>query len=862
MQPLRRYSVIPRLPQRLMPLWDLAYNLWYAWNDDISDIFRGIDHSLWNDSQENPVYFLNHLPQERVEQLAEDELFVQRVEELHAQLREYVGAKGAAIDFPGNGNGPAVAYLSFEYGITPGLPIYSGGLGILAGDHLKSASDLNLPLVAVGLFYGEGYFRQNMTTDGWQQEHYPRHDFNQLPVRPVLDQGGNEVRFSMQLRGEQLEVKLWKAEVGRISLYLMDCNLPENPAHLRGITDRLYGGDLEMRLKQEFLLGVGGIRALSSLGFAPRVIHMNEGHSAFAGLERIRALMRGRGLDYEAALEVVASSCVFTTHTPVPAGNDRFPPELMQPYFEDYARDLGLAWPVFLAFGREDPRNQDEHFCMTVLALRLSRFCNGVSKLHGKVSRTMWKMVWPQFPVEDVPIGAVTNGVHMPTWVASDLSRVFDRYLGADWKEDPDCERVWGNAANIPDAELWRTHERLRERLVDFVRRRLRRQLMKKGARSLELEVASEVLDPRALTIGFARRFATYKRASMILTDLERLIGLMNDKDRPVQFIFAGKAHPADSEGKKLIQKIIDLARREECRHSLVFLEDYDIRMARHMVQGCDVWLNNPRRPLEACGTSGMKAMANGVLHFSTLDGWWAEAYKPDNSLGFAIGRGEEYGDHDYQDFVESHGLFNVLENDIIPDFYDRGHGDLPRSWIARMKAALRNLGPVFNSHRMLEEYAEVAYRPAHDCHVRLEENEFAPAKELSTWRMRLMTLWNQLETRGLTDTADTAGKAASVRLYVHEPVSVSIDVRLGEMKPEDVRVEIYHGTLGADGGFVERFTAPMRPCAPQKDGWICFSGTLEPQTPGPFGYTVRVMPSHPLLLDSHALGLIHWSGD
>jgi starch phosphorylase len=861
MQPLRRYSVVPKLPEKLMPLWDLAYNIWYAWTHDIADLFRGIDQPLWQECEDNPVRFLNLLPQPVLEELARDEFFLQRMEELRSSLETYVARKGSLVDFPGNGHGPAVAYLSLEYGLTPGLPIYSGGLGILAGDHLKSASDLNLPLAAVGLAYKEGYFRQYLTPDGWQQESYPDFDFNQLPMRPARGPvggpgggpGGGEIRFSLSLRGEPLAVRVWEVKVGRIPLYLLDCNLPENPEHLRSITDRLYGGDLEMRLRQEFLLGVGGIRALAALGLSPRVIHMNEGHSAFAGLERIRVLMKDHGLSYEAAQEVVASSSVFTTHTPVPAGNDRFPPELLQPYFEDYARELGLSWPVFLALGREDPRDDHEGFCMTVLALRLSRFCNGVSTLHGRVSRRMWKRVWPQYPVEDVPIRSLTNGVHMPTWVAPDLAQLFDRYLGANWREDPDCRRVWDYAGTIPDAELWRTHERLRERLVEYVRISLRRQFLEKGARAKDMEIASEVLDPRALTIGLARRFATYKRANMLLMDKERLLRLIGDRERPVQFIVAGKAHPADNEGKKIIQELVTFCRREDARHSIVFLEDYDMRMALAMVQGCDIWLNNPRRPLEACGTSGMKAMANGVLHFSTIDGWWAEAYTPDNAVGFAVGRGEEYEDTDYQDFVECQTLFNVLETDIIPEFYDRGHGDLPRTWIAKMKNALTRLGPEYNSHRMVQDYVTRAYNPAFACHKRLESDGFAPAKSLAEWRLRVMTLWDRLSMSEVR--AETVEQ-----VFVEEPIPVSVKVCLGQLRPEDVRVELYHGELGPDGGFAERTTSPMVPDEPLGDGCMLYRGEMIPMAPGPFGFTVRVMPSHDLLLDPHPLGLIRWA--
>jgi len=854
MQPLHVYSVVPKLPERLEPLWDLAYNLWFAWNDKIVDLFARIDARLWAASAGNPVQFLNRLPQETLESLAKDDFFLERLSETRDDLTAYLQRDSSLADFPGRDRTqPVVAYFSFEFGLAPCLPIYSGGLGILAGDHLKSASDLNVPLVGLGLCYQQGYFRQYLTPDGWQQERYPIYDFEQLPLALVKDGRGEPVTFSLDLAGQPLAVQIWQCNVGRVRLLLLDSNLPQNPPHFRQITARLYGGNLEMRLWQEILLGVGGIKALEALGLTPMVIHMNEGHSAFAGLERIRNFMSRCSLSFEAAMELVASTSVFTTHTPVPAGNDRFPPELMQPYFERYAQDMGVAFKVFLALGREDIRDNSEPFCMTVLALRLSRFNNGVSHLHGRVSRAMWKKVWPQYPVEDVPIGAITNGVHAPTWVSDDMALLYDRFLGSNWREDPDCARVWKLAENIPDAELWRTHERLRERLVDFVRRRLRQQLLGKGARRDELIAAEDVLNPQAMTIGFARRFATYKRANLLLSDPERLKKLVSDPQRPVQFIFAGKAHPQDNEGKKIIQQLVSLCRSPECRNSMVFLEDYDMEIASYMIQGCDVWLNTPRRPLEACGTSGMKAMANGVLQVSTLDGWWAEAYRPDNSLGWAIGQGEEYEDPSYQDFVESQTLYKVLESDVIPVFYDRSHGNLPRSWLRRIKRALTELGPVFNSHRMMLDYAQRAYLPAYSEYRALSADDFAPAKELAAWRMDMMTKWSSLAIRNVT----TPG---AEKIYVGQPVGVRCEVHLNGIRPEDVRVEVYAGPLDQDGAFIQRQTTVMSPSRQTQDNWQVFKGTIQAPEPGRFGFTVRILPNHPLLVDPHCLGIIHWA--
>lgn len=855
MQPLRAYNVVPRLPEKLLPLKALASNLYFSWQHEIEEFFAQMDRDLWEKSEHNPVVFLNRLPQSTLEELADDEFFLDRLSTIAAGFEKYLNKRSLTPGLEALGSGPVVAYFSAEYGIAQCLPVYSGGLGILAGDHLKSASDLNIPLVGVGLCYQHGFFRQYLTHDGWQQERYEANDFEQMPIFPVLDSAGNILTVQIIMQGKPLFFRIWRADVGRVPLFLLDANVMENAPDMRELTSLLYGGDLEMRLQQEFLLGIGGMKALAAMGLSPRVTHMNEGHSAFAGLARIRSFMREQNLPFEAAMELVAQSSVFTTHTPVPAGNDRFPPDLIARYFHSHAADMGLAWKVFLALGRENPQDDNEHFCMTVLALRLSRFSNGVSRLHGQVSRKMWAKIWPQYPVEDVPIAWVTNGIHFPTWVAPEMSMLYDRFLGQSWREDPDCERVGEKFGSIPDIELWRTHERLRERLVDFVRRRLQRQIISRGGRSWELEAADNVLNPEALTIGFARRFASYKRAYLLLKDDKRLKRLIADTNRPVQFIFAGKAHPRDNEGKKIIQSLINLCQCAEGRASMVFLEDYDMQVARYLVQGCDVWLNNPRRPLEACGTSGMKAMANGVLNLSTLDGWWDEAWKADNSLGWAIGNAEEYDDEEYQDFVESQTLYNILEKDVIPLFYERTHGAFPRRWVQKIKQALKSLGPVFNGHRMVEQYAREAYLPSNSSYGKLSADDYQPAKELALWRLNLLTHWSGLDIRNVQC-------AATHELYMGDTLDVSTEVRVQGLGAEDIRVEIYTGPLDHTGNFSSRSSFPMTQAESTPDGWRVYRGKAAPMSAGKFGFTVRILPNHPLLRDAHCLGLLFWAND
>lgn len=853
MQPLKIFNVIPKLPEGLEDLWQLAYNFRFSWCGYTDNVFKQIDQQLWSTTSHNPLLFLHLVDPKRLETVAKDPFFQSQLKLTIETLNEYFEERPSPVIKDASPENPAVAYFSFEFGIASCMPIYSGGLGILAGDHLKSASDLNIPLVGIGLLYKHGYYRQYLTPDGWQQESYPDLDFDQIPILPVEDENGKHRRISIPLGNQQLQAQIWKAQVGRITLLLMDTEIAENPPELRAITASLYGGGKEMRLWQEILLGIGGMKVLEVCGYNPQVIHMNEGHSAFAGVERIRSFMQ-KGLSFESASEIVASSSVFTTHTPVPAGNDRFSPALMEQYFSEYARDLGLAFKVFLSFGRENPFDDQEEFCMTVLALKLSRFNNGVSKLHKHVSRRMWKALWPLYPHDDIPISALTNGIHAPTWTAGDMGEVFDRYLGTNWREDPDCKTLWSRAANISDAELWRTHERLRARLVDFSRKRLREQLQAHGARKQEIQNADEILNPQALTIGFARRFATYKRANLIMREKEKLLRLFRDVDRPIQFVFAGKAHPADNEGKKYIKEVVSTCRSLDYRFHMVFLEDYDIEIAKHMLAGCDVWLNTPRRPYEACGTSGMKAIFNGVLTFSTLDGWWDEAYLPDNSIGWAIGKGEEYADPDYQDYVELRTLFNVLEFEIIPEFYDRGRGGLPRQWIRRMKKALTTLGPEFNSHRMVMDYVHKAYKPAYDNYINLSRYDFQPARELADWRNDIMTKWSGIDLRN-------AQIEILDETYVGQSIKISVDVKLNGIACESLSAEAYFGQVQQNGEFASRHIRKLKPVGtPDTEGWQHFEGVVTPSRPGRFGYTIRIIPTNPLLIDPRSLGLIRWA--
>ncbi|HQL75733.1 MAG: Maltodextrin phosphorylase [Planctomycetes bacterium ADurb.Bin126] len=853
MRPLRTFTIQPSLPPELQGLLEIAYNLRWSWTGEAQDLFRRLDIKGWEEHYHNPIAMLGRIDQQRLREVAADEGFLAHLHRVHEDLKDYLTRPGWWQKTYQTGRQPLVAYFCAEFGISECLPIYSGGLGVLAGDHLKSASEIDVPLIGVGLLYQQGYFRQRLNADGWQLELFPRNDFANLPVQLVRGDDNAPVTINVEMPDRLTKAQIWKVQVGRITLYLMDTNVPENNPEDRHITAQLYGGDQEMRIRQEIILGIGGVRLLRAMGIVPKAYHMNEGHSAFLGLERIRLLMAEQGVSFDEAREVVAASSIFTTHTPVPAGNDAFEPWLIDKYFSRYWPQLGLSREQFLSLGRQEPGNRDEPMSLTVLAMRLSTFRNGVSKLHSEVSRKLWAGTWPGVPVDEIPISGITNGIHVRTWISHDQAQLYDRYMGPDWQEKPVSTNVWQGVYEIPDTELWRTHERRRERLVAFARRRLGLQLARRGASTAELAAAQEALDPEALTIGFARRFATYKRANLILSDLERLEKLLSQADRPVQILFAGKAHPRDNPGKDLIRQIIHTARKDAFRHSIVFLEDYDMNMARYFVQGVDVWLNTPLRPMEASGTSGMKAAANGALNISILDGWWDEGYE--GQVGWAIGSGETYDDLEYQNAVESQALYDLLEKEVVPLFYERGSDHLPRGWIARMKATIATLAPVFNTNRMVRQYAEMFYEPASRRWDLLTGQDLARAKELAHWKAQVRDRFGSIRIESVSDDMDSNGTGARVG----KDIQVQAVVDVAQLDPRDVQVELYYGPLNEDGQLNEGRAIPMEQVS-QDGSKVHYSVNMPCARSGMTGYTVRILPRHELLTDPRELAMIRWA--
>jgi glycogen phosphorylase len=851
---IRAFQVFPDVPAPLAPLLEMANNLWWVWHPDAVELFRRLDRQLWEEVHHNPVKLLGVINQNTLAQMAADDSYLAYLHRVHDAFKEHLSEKGWFARQHGDKAKLQVAYFSAEFGLHESLPIYSGGLGVLAGDHLKSASELGLPLVAVGLLYRNGYFQQYLTADGWQQEVYPELDFYNLAVEPLRYTDGSPVHVRVDLPDNAVFCKVWKANVGRIPLYLLDTNLQENSPADRDITSRLYGGGTEMRIKQEIVLGIGGVRALEALDIKPTVYHMNEGHSAFLALERIRMLLENPGspgLTFDEARQQVMSANVFTTHTPVPAGIDTFSPEMMTKYFANYFPHLKLDQQGFLALGRENPSDPKQGFSMAVLALRLADAANGVSKLHGEVSRKMWHNLWPQVPPVDVPIRHVTNGIHTRTWLSGDMAFVLDRYLSSKWQTDPSDQSVWEGVSQIPDEELWRAHERCRERMVSWTRQTLKEQLARRGASFDDIAIADEVLDPEALTIGFARRFATYKRGALLLRDPDRLRRLLEDTKRPIQFVFAGKAHPADHEGKELIKAIVNFARNPMVRRRMVFIENYDMNIARYLVQGVDVWLNTPRRPYEASGTSGMKAAVNGVPNCSILDGWWVEGYDPD--VGWAIGRGESYADANYQDQVESQALYDILEKQIVPLFYKRTVDNLPREWIARMKNCMRKLAPAFNTNRMVRDYAEKFYLPAAIRGQALAADNSARAKALAHNKDHLRSKWTGIKVVGI----HTSGNG---HYRVGENMQVEALVELPDLDPSELQVQLYAGPINATGQIEEPTTLVMSHTKLIANNRHLFTGTIECRTSGRQGFAVRILPGSPDQATLFEPGLIVWN--
>ncbi|MBI5636404.1 MAG: alpha-glucan family phosphorylase [Nitrospinae bacterium] len=851
MPEFRKFIIRPSLPEKLRPLNDIAYNMWWTWHPDAINLLRRMDRDMWDKYYHNPVKVLGSVSQQRLRELETDEGFLTHLDRVTFDLTDYMKGGTWFEDLCGGKwrKENHIAYFSMEFGLDECLQIYSGGLGVLAGDHLKSASDLGIPVVAFGLAYTHGYFIQYLNRDGWQMENQPENNFYLLPLRQVEGKDGKPVTIQVPFPGRAVYAQIWKVQVGRVPLYLLDANIPENSAEDQALTSQLYGGDTEMRIKQEVLLGIGGVLASEALEIGVSVYHMNEGHAAFSGIGRIMKLMRKRGLNFDEAKEAIIASTVFTTHTPVPAGNDRFERWLVEKYITPVLGNSGILMDDIVALGRENPANDKELFCMTVMALRLSAASNGVSKLHGDVSRKMWQNIWPNLPVNLVPIRSITNGIHIRTWISEEMRNLFDRYLGETWISKPGEDSVWERIEHIPDSELWRTHERRRERMVGFVRRRLAEQLRRRGASEAELQQAEEALDPESLTIGFARRFATYKRGSLILRDEERLARILNNRDRPLQIIIAGKAHPRDIEGKNIIKSIIHACGKDEFRRRLIFLENYDIDVARYLVQGCDVWLNTPRRPMEASGTSGMKASANGAINFSIRDGWWDEAYAPE--VGWAIGAGENYEDQNIQDAVESRAIYDLLERDIVPLFYERGADNLPRGWVRKMKGSMTRLNAVFNTNRMLREYTEKFYLPLGVRWQDYVQKDPAIIKQLAVWKKRLETHWSGMKV------LEVAGTDGSFKVGDRKKVTATI--HLGVINPDDVVVECYYGPMDMAGHIEEGKSAVMGIEGKAIDGICRFTGDIPCDNAGLHGYAIRVLPSHTNLVLQYIPGLILW---
>ncbi|HSP03200.1 MAG TPA: alpha-glucan family phosphorylase [Acidimicrobiales bacterium] len=841
MKALRSFTVRPTLPAELAPLEALAMNLRWSWDVQTRELFRWVDPDQWDAVVHDPVRLLGSVSRSRLDELVQDKGFLRFLETVSSDLERYLSRDAW---FQGRTDSPlrSVAYFSPEFGISEAVPQYSGGLGVLAGDHLKAASDLGLPLIGIGLMYRNGYFRQALNVEGWQEQRYPNLDPYGMAL--TLQEG---VRVSVDLGGRALTAQVWKAEVGRTDLYLLDSDVDDNDDDLRSVTDRLYGGDSEHRLRQEMLLGIGGVRALRALGRDTQVFHTNEGHAGFLGLERIRELMAD-GLSFEQAIEAVRGGSVFTTHTPVPAGIDRFPRELIEKYFTGFAADAGITMDQLLALGHEPGDAGQTRFNMAVMGFRLAARANGVAQLHGEVSREMFQPLWPEVPVEEVPIGAITNGVHARTWVSSEMDDLLTRHVHPHWGEAGTHE--WDRIHDATDNDIWRVKEQGKDRLVALVRDKIRSSAVARGQAPSDVAWADEVFDSRALTIGFARRFATYKRATLLLSQRERLEAILGSTERPVQFVFAGKAHPADDQGKEMIRQIVAYSSDPSIRHRFVFLDDYDIAIARTMYHGCDVWLNTPRRPQEACGTSGMKAALNGQLNLSILDGWWDECYDGEN--GWAISSAENVTDTARRDEIEANSLFDLLEREVIPLYFDRSGGRLPRRWVRRMKTTLSGLGPFLSASRMVKDYTTALYEPAAAHADDLTGDDHRRAKEITTWKERIVAGWHDVRVASVESDGTVPG--------IGDERTVDAVVSLGALAGSDVEVQLVHGIVGQGDEIEHPLTTTMSEVEPLDDGQVRYRGSFACDTAGRYGFTVRVLPVHEDLAASAEMGRVAWA--
>ena len=847
-----RITVNPQLPKRINRLSEIANNLWWSWNTDFLKIFKEIDIDLWERVDKNPVKFLKLVSQEKLEQASINQQVLKQYDKIVNDFDGYMNSKNTWFSkkYPNNKN-DIIAYFLAEYGLDETIPIYSGGLGILSGDHLKSASDLGIPLVAVGLLYKNGYFHQKIDGYGNQQSIYKDIDLMNLPINPVKDEKGEELKVLLKLPGKNLYLKVWKINVGRITLYLLDSDIPENTDEdYRNITLRLYGGDQEMRIKQEIVLGMGGVNLLRTLGLDPNIYHMNEGHSSFLLLEVIKNIIKEKKVSFDIARDITSAKTVFTTHTPVPAGNDIFPMELVEKYFKGYWTKLGIDKDTFLHLGTKPNDTLDSGFNMGILALKIAGKKNGVSKLHGAVSRELFGDVWPAIAANESPITYVTNGIHTCTWLAPNLKELYNKYLIPYWQDNIQIQETWKKIDNIPNEILWEEHQARKNKLLKLVKENVTNNMKENGISYEEINEITSKLNPNALTIGFARRFATYKRATLIFRDLERITQILNNSEKPVQLIFAGKAHPADKEGQELIRYIKEISMKPQFKGKIFVLENYNIGIARYLVSGVDVWLNNPRRPMEASGTSGQKASVNGVINFSVLDGWWAEGY--DSKNGWTIGTNDEYSSYDIQDDADSNSMYTTLENKIIPTYYDKASNGISEKWLRIMKNSIISTGGRYSTSRMLCDYTDRLYMPLIDVYKKYY-SDLSEVANLNEWKTKMQINWEKIKIEQLNN-------MDNISIDAGNKIEVTCKVILPDISADNITVETYAGRI-TDKGTIENITImPMDLIEKneEKREYI-YKAKLELTTGGNYGYTFRVMPKHNMILDPENLNLIKW---
>lgn len=849
-----RITVNPQLPKRIEKLSTISNNLWWSWNTEFLRLFRKIDQDLWEKCGKNPVKFLKEVSQERLEMAAKDLLFLREYDKNVENFENYMDSNNTwfANKYPENKN-DLIAYFSAEYGLDETLPIYSGGLGILSGDHLKSASDLGIPLVAVGLLYKNGYFHQKINGNGEQETEYNDIDLYNLPIQPVKTEEGEDLTIYIKFPKRRIYLKVWKIQVGRVSLYLLDSDIEKNNPEDRDVTLRLYGGDQEMRIRQEIVLGMGGVNLLTrALKLKPTVYHMNEGHSSFLTLELIKNIIKEKQVSFDIARDIVSSMTVFTTHTPVPAGNDIFPISLVEKYFKDFWPRIAISREEFLKLGMKPCDDLQPGFNMGILALKIAGKKNGVSKLHGAVSRELFGEVWPEIAANESPIGYVTNGIHTCSWLAPNIKELYNKYLIPYWQDNIQYNYVWEKIKNIPDEKLWEAHQDRKQKLLNIVKDSTTERLRRSGYRYEDINAIVSQLNPNALTIGFARRFATYKRATLIFKDLERITQILNNSERPVQLIFAGKAHPADKEGQDLIKYIHNISMMPQFKGKIFLLENYNIAMSRYLISGVDVWLNNPRRPMEASGTSGQKASVNGVINFSVLDGWWAEGYNQKN--GWRIGYNKEYESYEAQDVTDSQSLYETLEGKIIPAYYNKDQKGMSKEWLGLMKESIITTGGNYSTSRMLADYTSKYYVPLCNLHNKYYE-DLGSVTEYNSWKKDLYTNWKNVK-------ITQANNLDNITIDAGNCIDVKCEVELANIKTENVTVECYYGKILENGVVEDINIIPMKmKNTEDRDGKVIYhyESKIELKTGGNYGYTFRVMPKHEMILEPANLNLIKW---